>query len=130
MPVYDFECTNCGRVSEKILSIAQLEMGGFECGECQSPMKQILLPGGTNCANEDADWIRSTLEVVDKEGGIAARRFVQDPTRENRKKWMKETGVRQFEPGEKPQKPDSVDVDKMTDHVMRKRQERNTLNIR
>jgi hypothetical protein len=89
---------------------------------------KIITASGQFCVNEDADWIRSIREVVDKEGGVSSQRFLQDPTRQNYKKWMKDTGIRPMESGEK-MKPPPVDEKKLTESVMKMRQKRNKLTI-
>ena len=127
MPIYDFECEKCNKITEHILKVSNSEQA-IQC-ECGGLADKIITASGQFCANEDADWIRSIREVVDKEGGKASQRFLKEPTRENYKKWKKETGVRHLEPGEGPSKPEPMDMDKMTKDVMRRRQERKQLII-
>lgn len=112
MPVYDFECTKCANIEEHI---ADYDRYTWFCSKCGADMVRIISVSGPNCANEDAEWIRSVREVVDKEGGPASQRFLKNPTRANYKKWMKAEGLRPFEPGEKPKRPEEwkPDIDKL-----------------
>jgi putative FmdB family regulatory protein len=125
MPVYDFECTECGAIREHILSISQMEKGGFECRDCKGVMKVIISIGGQYCGNDDAGWLKSVTDVVDASTGPAASEFKKNPTRGNYKRWMKESGIRPRDRGERT-KPESVNMEKAHDEVMRKHYERQT----
>jgi predicted nucleic acid-binding Zn ribbon protein len=123
MPVYDLECQECGVIKEHILSVSQMEKGGFECGECQGVMKVIISASGQYCGNDDAGWLKSVTDVVDPTTGPAAAEFYKNPTRAGYKKWMKESGIRPREHGEKTY-PDKPDMTKAHDEVMRKHHDR------
>ena len=127
MPVYDFECEKCGNISEHIMSV-NLSGYNVDCPKCSGMAHKIISASGAFCANEDAAWIRSVREVVDKEGGVASQRFLRDPTRVNYKRWMKDTGIRPLESGES-RRPAPTDEKKLTREVMRMRQKRNKITI-
>jgi putative FmdB family regulatory protein len=127
MPVYDFECTKCGEVKEVILF--DVNINEQECPICSGTAKKIISAGGTNCFNEDADWIRSITEVVDKDGGRHCQEFLKRPTRANYKKWMKKEGVRHREDGE-PLKPPPVDEGRLLKKTMERHMRRSSLTVR
>ena len=96
MILYDYECKLCGHIFEKLST----ENSIVYCEMCEGYTKRLIsAPGGTN-ANQDADWIRSVCEVVDKNGGAHCQEFLKRPTRDNLNKWMKKEGIRHFEQGE------------------------------
>jgi len=77
--------------------------------------------------NEDCDWIRSIVDVADKDSRKPhVREFISHPTRENYKAWMKGEKIRHLEPGEKPAAPVTVDK-KMVHELARKRYERRSI---
>ena len=125
MPVYDFECEECKGISEHIMSVT-LSGCYVDCPYCNGMAYKIISASGAFCSNEDAAWIRSVREVVDKEGGKASQQFLRDPTRANYKKWMKDTGLRPLESGER-RKPEPTNEKRLCEQVMRMRQERNKL---
>jgi hypothetical protein len=55
--------------------------------------------------------------------------FLQDPTRSNYKAWMKERGIRPLEDGEKVRKPETIDVRKHTEQIMKLRYDRRRIEI-
>ena len=108
MPIFDYECQDCGKIEEKI--ILDLDANEISC-DCGGRAHRIISCSKTSIftANEDAPWIRSVLDVVDKEATDKATvEFRKNPTRQNYKNWMKANGLRHLEPGEKamPDKPD------------------------
>jgi putative FmdB family regulatory protein len=113
MPLYDYECQVCGHTEEHFVE-PQEEV--LTCSKCGAEAKRIF-SAGHHHPNEDAEWIRSVLEVVDKEGGRAAQEFLKRPTRTNYQNWMKETGLRHLEPGEKPRRPQEPDLKRITREV-------------
>ena len=126
MPVYQVKCNSCGREDEVITGVLDRET---PCRSCGAPTGRIPSIRGPNCSGESADWIRSVLEVVDKESqSLHTRRFLKDPTRENYKAWMKGEGIRPLEPGERNRK-EEPDRRARIDYMARKRQERNRIEI-
>ena len=113
----DFECDACGIIVERFCDHTE-EM--FHCSGCDiGMMHKIFTPGSVYCGNQDATWLKDVREVVNKDGGPAAKEFLKNPTRENRKKWMKEEGIRPLETGERlyPERPDTR---KVQDDVIRR----------
>ena len=98
------------------------------CSQCGGEAKRIFSPGN-NHPNEDAEWIRSVREVVDKEGGPHCQAFLKDPTRTNYENWKKTEGLRHLESGEKRYRPE-FDLDKHTERVFREHQRASALEIR
>lgn len=127
-PVYDFECEK-GHITE---SIEHHSVDNIQCRRCRGRARKIITLNGPNCVNEDADWIRSVLDVVDKDSRARhVLEFRQNPTRENYRKWMKNEGLRHLEPGEerKPY-PDAPDMSKARKEVWDKHVRRNRLEVR
>ena len=125
MPLYEMKCLFCGYEFETIANIGQI----VNCPECDFQCKRLISIHGMNLAKQDAEWIRSVREVVDKEGGPAAQEFLKRPTRDNLHAWMKAEGVRHMEPGEKPRKPDPPNMDRIQKEVWEKHQKRNRLEV-
>lgn len=128
MPLYDFECPNCGRVVEMIVPMDSCD-DEFPCPTCLNVLKKIITLSGVHCANEDGDWIRSVTEVVDKEDKRPAHQdFLRSPTRTNYKRWMKEAGIRPMEPGEKPTRKE-VDLNRLTEKTFERVRARERIEI-
>ena len=124
--IFDVKCAECGKTWEVIQDRSRQEC---TC-DCGGIAKRIFTVRGPNCFNEDAPWIRSILDVVDKESGDPATvEFLKRPTRTNYKNWMKSQGLRHLEPGEKPKKPPPPDIDSLTRKLVERHRERNKLTI-
>lgn len=127
MPLYDFECTNCQKITEHITGMAT---ASIECPMCSHTAVKIISASGINTANDDAQWIRSVVDVVDKKSKKPWDvEFRKNPTRKNLRIWMNKNNLRHLDPGEKapkPWKPDAPFKDKM----MRRWQERNAVSVR
>ena len=128
MPVFDFECPKCGTITERIQPYNRKTI---KCPGCGASAGKIITTSKVNTANEDAEWIRSVREVVEKNSGKPhAEEFLKNPTRTNLKNWMDKEKLRHLEPGEgerdrKPWKPDG----EFTQKMMKRYQERNAINI-
>ena len=128
MPLYDFECPKCGSIHE---AIEPMDVKHRPCSApgCRGRAKKIISAGGVNCANEDAAWIRSVREVVDKDGGVHCQAFLKDPTRANYKAWMKGEGLRPLERGEEKSRPVPVDEGRLTRKVIERHRQRCTIEV-
>lgn len=125
MILVDFACPNCDLIFEQLVDSS---IQFFNCPKCHMAARRIITKSN-NHPNEDAPWIRSVLEVVDKESNKPhIVEFLKHPNRTNYKKWMKGEGLRHLEPGEKPQKP-KVDEVKITEEVFKKYQKRSRLEV-
>ena len=92
MIIVDFECTKCGNISEELCDRGKKKS---TCPECGKTAKRIISLGRVYTANEDAPWIKTVLEVVDRENKAPhVQAFVKNPTRSNYKAWMKGEGIR------------------------------------
>ena len=123
MPIYDVKCQSpeCGYEFEAIAEINSI----IECVHCGFPCERLIGASGVNTANQDADWIRSVTEVVDKESSKPeAQEFLKRPTRDSMYNWMRAEGIRHYEEGE-PLRPPKRDMSKVYDHVMREHARRN-----
>lgn len=130
MPVYDFECPRCGIFE----TIADYDEVFLQCESCHGKARRIISFGKVNTANEDAPWIRSVLEVVDKQGKEPeTKAFLRNPTRSNMKAWMKARGLRHMEPGEEKVKmPDPIEAgrERRLKYMWEQHQKRNRLEVR
>ena len=129
MPLFDYQCDQCGHIHEEV---QHWNVYTVPCPKCEGNAQKIISLSGVNTANNDAEWIRSIVEVVDKDSSdpvdVAMR---TNPTRDNMKRWMKEKGLRHFEPGEeRNNRPDPPDMDRLTEATFRERQKRHALEIR
>ena len=127
MPLYDYECPSCGAVTEHI---AETYEEFLPCPKCKNLAERIISVSGVNTANEDADWIRSVTEVVDKEGGEHCQRFLKNPTRSNMRNWMRKEGLRHLEPGETQHRRPPQTEGPSTDKLMRELQKARRLEVR
>lgn len=110
MPAYDYRCTECEMIHEAFYRMAD-KPKTIPCPECGG--ESVSYPSIGAILGDEAAWLKSVTEVVDHEGGAHCQRFIADPTRENYKKWMKESKIRPMEPGEeKRRKPSKADREK------------------
>jgi len=125
MPLYDYQCESCGYIEEHYVSPDERVM---VCSQCGGEARRIFSPGN-NHPNEDAGWIRSVLEVVDKEGGPHCQEFLKHPTRTNYQNWMRGEGLRHWERGERPQKK-HFDEEKHTQKLWNELQQGRRIEVR
>ena len=131
LKLWDFQCKNCESVFEDIVEAGIFET---ECKTCGMIAERIFTPSGCFTANQDANWIRSVLEVVNKDDkSLHVQSFLKNPTRDNYKAWMKGEGIRpaeigtsqhgeEYESRQARKSRDEAHENHMTDAVMRKRQ--------
>ena len=43
MPLYEFECQDCGKEFEQTLTVKEYEKGGFKCPHCNSRKVERLV---------------------------------------------------------------------------------------
>jgi len=137
LKLWDFKCKACGKIFEDIVEAGELAV---KC-RCGDEANRIFTPSGVFTANEDAAWIKTVLEVVDKDDkSIHTQRFIKNPTRSNYKEWMKGEGLRPLEVsksqhGEEYQsRRDRLEYEKnhthmMTEAVLSRRAKRNRIEI-
>lgn len=93
MPLYDFECLDCGEVREHVYAIADCP-DETVCPTCAGLARKIISMGGGGIFREEAPWLRDAAEMADADGGIHCQAFRQDPTRTNYHNWMRAEGLR------------------------------------
>ena len=95
MPIYDYQCDKCGYVTEKIHGIHE-EPKDVQCHVCiGGVVRKIISASGVYTGNLDAPWLRSVLDVVDKDSRAPhVLEFRKNPNRETYKAWMKGEGLR------------------------------------
>ena len=131
MILRDFECEQCHCIHEEIASV---EDDFHVCPECGDISHKIITAGRIYLGNDDARWISSVLEVVDKESNaLHTREFIKNPNRTNYRAWMKGEGLRPFDPGEKRSKPKDLDLANdphITHQLMKMKQKRERMEVR
>ena len=134
MILVDFECQNkkCGHITEELCDAERQEI---TCPKCRKKAKRIISVGHMFVDDENAPWIRSVLDVVDKDSTKPhVQEFMRNPTRENYKKWMKGEGIRPLDHNEHGAPPvfrkPEVDLSGVHKEVFRKFQERHRLEVR
>ena len=126
--VKDYECQECGMVTEKIIAGEIPDKIVCECGGSAEKIISMSLTHPV-----DAGWLKTVAEVVDKNPAKPhCQEFLRHPTRANYRAWMKGEGLRPLEPGE-PAMPKVVDKkhrsDKIKERLKSKWQERNAISI-
>lgn len=117
MPIYLYQCGVCSYTEEHYNDYNTREITCEKCGKVST---RIISTSGVNTINEDAAWLRTVIEVVDKEGGRHCQEFIKNPTRKNYKNWMKGEGIRPMDTGEGMGKPEKPDMKKIEREVMQK----------
>jgi putative FmdB family regulatory protein len=127
MPIYAVQCELCGANDEILAGINERKTICKKCGAGWT--RRIPAVPGANCHNDDAAWIRTVLEVVDKEDRSPHTvEFRNNPTRANYKAWMKGEGLRPVDHGERINKPE-LDVQRHSELLMRRHQERKRIYV-
>ena len=128
----DFECRS-GHVTEHLVHQKQKKV---DCSVCGKKAVRIISVAGQFCANQDAPWIKSVLEVVDKANPAAhVQEFVRNPTRANYKTWMKGEGIRPLDHSEhggppSARKPDAPDMSGVVHDLLKRHRERSRVEVR
>ncbi|MHC1713532.1 MAG: zinc ribbon domain-containing protein [Solidesulfovibrio sp.] len=95
MPLYDFECRECGRFFE---ALAAMDADDGRCA-CGAAARRLVSVG--SAYRDDADWLESVTAVVEKGSDKShVRAFLADPSRTNYRRWMRGEGLRPMEAGE------------------------------
>ncbi len=125
MILADFECQN-GHITECLVDSSEETVN---CPYCSEEARRII--SFRSCYREDAPWLETVKEIVDKESTRPeTRAFLAEPTRVNRERWMRAEGLRPMDAGEKAIRRDRVDIDKLAHKLMRRHYERKALVIR
>lgn len=131
MPIYDYLCDTCGHEFE---AFGKHEDTTTACPECGKSSHRLCTCTGGHMSNEDATWLKSVREVVDKEGGPHCQAFLKDPTRSNYKNWMKGEGLRPLEPGEEKVKritkqQEQAELKRRAEYAAKKLKERRAITV-
>ena len=97
LKLWDFKCITCDFVFEDIVKGDILTT---DCKKCGLEAERIFTPSGQYLGNQDADWIKTVIDVVDKDNNSPhVQEFIKNPTRDNYHRWMKKEGLRPLEIG-------------------------------
>lgn len=124
--VRDFRCKECNAIKEDIVDVESMNTQ-CECGGVAEKIFSVR-----NTAPNDAAWISSVRDVVDKNPDKPhCQDFLKHPTRSNYENWKKKEGLRHLEPGEKPPQPESRESRKarIKPKLMEKLKEREAVEI-
>lgn len=122
----DFECPKCGLIFERL--IPNSEMTLWPC-KCLAVAKRIYSASGSRDNLIDAPWIKTVLEVVEKDSGKPhCEQFLKDPTRKNYETWRQTEGLRHLEPGE-PMRPPPPDTSKLEREMLDAQRRRNRIEV-
>lgn len=124
MPIYDYECSKCGKIRERF---ANMDTRYLKCPKCGGNSKRIISAAGVYTGNDDATWLKSVREVVGSETR-EGRAFLKDPSRSNYKRWMNKKGLRPLESNE-PMKPPPPDMTGIQRKVLENWQKRNRIEV-
>jgi hypothetical protein len=131
MILCDYECPKCNTVTEHYVDAQQKTV---EC-KCGGKAKKIISLPGVYVNSENPNWLKSVIDVVDKEDKRPhVQEFLKHPTRENYKRWMKEEKIRPVDwtvHGAPPtyQKPPEPDIDKIAHQIHERLRERQRLEL-
>ena len=130
MPIYEFSCPICDNREDRFV------WPGFEwvpCSRCQGDMRKQFSFGQSQPIQENANWLPSVLEVVDKESNDPVdRAFLKDPTRTNYKNWMRHHNLRPLENergGPPTAKNPKHDLKSITDYCYEQKRKRERIEI-
>jgi len=126
MPIFDLQCNQCDAVIGDIVILSREE---YVCPYCGGDTRKLITLS-KNSFEQDPAWIKTVLEVVDKDSGKPhCDRFLKNPTRSNYRAWMKGEGLRPMENehGAVPTEPRTLpepDMKPLMKELMEKRRER------
>jgi putative FmdB family regulatory protein len=133
MPVYDYECRKCGHREELILKAN--DDGLRVCPTCEKfTLRRIISASKTSVylGNQDATWLKTSNLPVDPDSQHPVdKAFREDPTRANRKAWMKLHGKIEYEPGMRmrPEPRDPGKDPNITRQLLERHHKRNRIEI-
>ncbi len=105
----------------------QLEI---DCPNCGHKAQRWFKKLGDQSFVVDAAWLKTVHEVMDRSNPAPhVQEFLKHPTRANYHTWMKNEGLRPFEPGEERRKPATVDHGRIVDGMMQRHQMRGAIEI-
>lgn len=131
MVIKDFQCQSCNFISEYYVGS---DCSKVKCSKCGN--NATWYPSFSRF-REDAVWLRSVLEVVDKESNKPhVRAFLQEPTRKNYHRWMKGEGIRPVDGDSDMKKPainrkeEELAHHRFVDELCKKRFARRAIEVR
>ena len=123
----DFECRRCHQIHEALTEPGRV---GRKCPACGGNAKRIISLGRVDTSNESPSWLKSVVDIVDKDSTKAhVREFVRNPTRRTYQNWMKGENIHPVdhtEHGGPPtyKRPQGPDLAKVREEIARKQYER------
>ena len=104
MPVFEYRCKSCNHAFESV-STFEDRSPVLPCPRCGKDAKYIISVGKVDCSSECPSWLKESAQMADPDGGHHCTEFIRNPTRENYHNWLRGSGLRPAEPGERPKKP-------------------------
>ena len=126
----DFECPS-GHKTEELVHWKQKKI---RC-KCGKTAKRIISVSGVNTANETPAWLKSVVDVVDKDSPRShVQEFIRNPTRKTYQAWMKGEGIRPLDHTEHGGPPvhhtSEPDLTRVREEVTRRHFERKRVEMR
>jgi len=120
VPLHDNYCNSCGYTFEELVKWDEYSV---KCPNCNGMAFRVYI-NFNGIEKSTPDWMYSTLEVVDKDGGQHCQDFLKHPTQGTYKSWLKGEGLRPMEEGESTsinrKKPDTSGIRKAVHEKFRK----------
>jgi putative FmdB family regulatory protein len=64
MPTYEYECLNCGKITEKVFKVVDCQ-NTVKCGICGVLAKKIISKSAIQCDSaNDVSWLKSAEQVI------------------------------------------------------------------
>lgn len=129
MPLYDFECLDCGEVRERVFSIAECP-DETVCPSCAGLARKIISFGGGGIFREEAPWLKDAAAMADPDGGTHCQAFRNDPTRTNYHNWLQAEGLRPTDRSElRQQRKPKRDRKKFAEQLAKYRYDRRRVDL-
>ena len=94
MPLYDYECRECGLKMERFYLSYKDKPDWINCEHCGAEAKQILVPGhGGIQTDNDVPWLPGALEGLQDTDNIQAGIEKPIETRTEYKKFLKDKHI-------------------------------------
>ena len=86
MPLYSYECSECGKLQDRILKLAEI-WKAIKCQECGGSTKKVITLGHGGIQRDEPTWLPDACEQLIPEG--------QKPfeTRTEYKKYLKDKNL-------------------------------------
>jgi putative FmdB family regulatory protein len=127
-PLYDYECYSCGELERDVLEDADTS-SYRQCAYCRGTARRIVSKITTLTSGDSNSELKASADVVDPTESPEAAEFVKHRTRGAQEAYMKRHDLRFLQDGEKPQRPEPVDIGKLAEKIVTKRRKDEAIKI-